>query len=198
MEWLAALILLAIPSPVLSAPIPEPVALTQPTLQEQALAIAEELDFSTTTLFAVINAETGGTWDCSKVGKAGEQGCLQIIPKYHEVDPTDFNASVRYFIEQYKKGNEFYWVSCSCWAFVKTQVKDLPKMKDIVPNANRAVGTVAVFQYKKSKHIALVTEVHDTYFIVRESNFNPCELSKRKVYYDDKNLLGFYSPSALP
>jgi hypothetical protein len=188
--FLTLLALWAIPSPALSASLYS-IKIHTPTLQETATRIAEEQDFSTTTLFAVIEAESN--WDCSQIGAAGERGCLQIIPKLHpSVDPMNFEASVHYFISEYQAGRSWEWTECNCWTFVHTKRPDLPLMKEIKPNSSRKVGSVAIFDYDGIHHIAYVTEVHDDYFIVSEANYKPCTVAKRIVRYDDKSFLGFW------
>lgn len=187
------------PAVALEAP---PVPIVTETLQQKAERIAVEMEFPFTIVKSTIDAETGGTWDCSKIGKAGELGCLQIIPEYHDVDPLDFEASVRYFITEYKKGHEYYWTSCSCISTAKALgVKIPPKTSasDIITNSSPKIGGLLVLKYGKIAHVAVIKEIHrelgeESYYLVREGNFKPCELSERKILMNDSKIKGFYFP----
>lgn len=156
------------------------------------------MDFSRETLFNVIEAETGGTWDCSLVGKDGELGCLQIRPKIHNIDPLDFEASVRYFISEYKAGREWQWTSCSCTKSARLTVKNLPKGNaiDFRPNTVMSEGTIAILEYGGIRHLVAYT-VTPTGLVARlEGNFKPCRLKDRLIRWDEMNehILGFYAP----
>jgi len=168
-------------------------------LKERAYWIAVNSDFSWTTLSNVIDAETGGTWDCSKVGKAGELGCLQIIPKFHPtVDPLNFDEAVKYFISEYKAGRGWQWTSLSCVKYVRAMGVTIPTGMDadmFHPNSRPTAGSVAIFKYKNSSHVGYVSRFTANGFIMRESNFeSEGKISTREVSFSDPFLLGFWNP----
>ena len=163
------------------------------TLQERAIAIAHEESFNPEIVLNVIDAETGGTWDCTKKGNAGEIGCLQIIPKFHPtVDPLNFEESVRYFISESKAGRCWQWTSCNCYSYVSLFVK-LPLMQNILANTAPSKGVVAIFQYKV-KHVAVVDKLTEDGFWVKEANYEQAKIGKRLIKWDDPHLKGFYAP----
>lgn len=178
---------------LIATPTPVEAHIEPPTLQERAIKIAQKESFNPEIVVNVIEAETGGTWDCTKVGDAGELGCLQIIPKFHpDVDPLDFDASVRYFISEYKAGRGWQWTSANCYAYVSLFVK-IPKMALIMPNSPPKKGSVAVFDYKGVKHIAVVTELREKGFMIKEANYEPAKIGTRFVPWNSPSLIGFWS-----
>lgn len=161
-------------------------------MKEEAYLLAINADFSPRIVFNVIDAETGGTWDCSLKGKAGERGCLQIIPKFHpDVDPLNFEDSINYFISEYKAGRGWQWTSANCYAYASLFTK-LPKMKEIVPNTTPHVGAVAIFMYNV-KHIGIVTSINSEGFFLKESNYEAGKIGKRFIPWTSPSLEGFYS-----
>ena len=66
-------------------------------------------------------------------------------------------------------------------------------MNEIIPNTTIHIGTVAIFQYSKIKHIAQVIKISENGFWIREANYEPAKISKRFIYWDDKSLVGFWS-----
>jgi hypothetical protein len=188
---LSILAVWAIPSPVLSAPAP--IEIHELTLQEKADMVAESFNISTTTLANLIYSESRWKPDADN---GYDRGLVQISRYYHpEVSDDqafDVDFSLNFAAQAIARGDCSQWTACNCYSFVLTKVHVLPLMKDIVPNTNRAVGVIAIFQYPKSKHIAYVTEVHETYFVVAEANYHPALIGPRKVKYDDPAFLGFY------
>ena len=174
------------------------------TVREIVQRVSLEMDFDPQIVKNVIDDETGGTWDCSLVGRDGEQGCLQIIPKFHDVDPLNFEQSVRYFISEYKEDRGHQWSVCSCIKTVKNLGVKFPvgwSAWDVVPNASPAVGGVAVYRYGTGEtgftwHVAKITELHEDGFTEKGSNLEPCKRYTRKVRWDDPHLVGFYHPYA--
>lgn len=150
------------------------------------------MDFDSQIVRNVIDSETGRTWDCTLKGKAGELGCYQIIPKYHDVDPLDFEASTRYFITAYKGGYGYWWSGCNCYGYLTT-VTRMPPTREIIANATLQVGAIAIFAYP-TRHYARIEKLTDTGFVVKEANKEPCKISQRNVQWNDPKLVGFYSP----
>jgi hypothetical protein len=162
------------------------------SLEEMADRIAIEHKIATSTLRNLVWSES--RWDI-KADNGFDRGLVQINRKSWP-DITDEMAfdpefSLNWAAEKVASGEEYRFVVCSCWALVKTKIPTLPRMKDIVPNSEIQVGSVAVFQYP-IKHVAYVKEVYDTYFIVTESNYTPCLYQDRRVENVDKSLVGFW------
>lgn len=157
------------------------------------------MDFDQQIVINVINAETGGTWDCTLKGRDGELGCLQIIPKYHpNVDPMDFEASVRYFITAYKAGNGYWWTSCSCSKSASLTAKvPILNAEDYPINSTLQEGKLAVLRYGSQYHVVSY-KITPTGLLARlEGNWKPCLLKDRLITWEelDRNLIGFYSPT---
>jgi hypothetical protein len=69
---------------------------------------------------------------------------------------------------------------------------------DLVPNTQPAVGVVALFKYGdgvNQHHAALITDIEENGFWVRETNFKRGQETRRFVSWKDKNLRGFHSPA---
>lgn len=164
-------------------------------MQEQATRIALEENFDPAIVHAVIETETGGTWNCSRLGLAGELGCLQIIPEYHEVDPLDFEASVRYFISSYKKGYSWWWTGCSCIQTAKVfGVKVKGDAKNLIPNAGPEVGNLVLLKYGSVSHVAVIRGFTvDGDMVVKEGNYIPCKITSRTISFSDTNIVGYWS-----
>jgi hypothetical protein len=161
--------------------------------------LANQHDFDHKIIFNVINSETGNTWNCDLVGKAGELGCLQIIPKYHkDVDPLDFEASVKYFISEYKAGRGSAWTGCSCTKSARLSVPNLPSgdAKDLPINSNLQEGKIAILNYNGTIH-AVAYEIRSGGILaVLEGNFKPCVIKNRLIPWEEvsKHIVGFYAP----
>lgn len=161
------------------------------------MRVSRETTFDSEIVINTLDAETGGTWDCTRIGLAGEKGCFQLMPdKWKDVDPMDFEASLRYFISKYKAGYGWWWTSANCYAYMTLFVK-LPRMAQILPNTPPSVGVVAIFQYSE-KHIALVTSLEEKGFWVKEANFEPAKIGKRFIQWNDPRLVGFWSGQRRP
>lgn len=176
--------------------------LKPPTLQERAVSIAKEEDFDPQIVINNINTETGGTWDCSIVGTSGELGCLQIIPKYHKVDPLNFDAAVRYFISEYKAGRGWQWTGCSCIQSARLTVKDTPvgNASDLVPNSTMQEGKLALLRYGDQYHVVAYKIAPEGLYAVKEGNFKPCAIKDRLIPWSEVSvhLVGFLDPTTSP
>lgn len=173
------------------------VLVIEETLQQKADRIAKEEGFDPQIVRNVIDSETGGTWDCSLVGKAGELGCLQIIPELHDVDPMNFEEAVRYFIDAYKAGNGWWWTGCSCIQTAKAfGVKVKGNAADLVPNVETPQkGDLVLFRYKSGvSHVAVVKSLSEGVLSVTEGNLEPCQISSRTVPVTDQNIVGYWRP----
>ena len=115
--------------------------------------MSAELGFDPQIVKNLIDSETGGTWDCTLVGKVGELGCFQIRPELHpEVDPLNFEEATRYFIGEYKAGREAAWVPCSCVQTVRLKIPNLPQghAKYFTPDQTLESGKVLILKDRKS------------------------------------------------
>jgi hypothetical protein len=66
-------------------------------------------------------------------------------------------------------------------------------MATIQPNTTATTGVVAVFQYPKAKHVAVVVLVEpDRSFWILECNYHSGECGVRKIPSDYPRLRGFY------
>ena len=84
---------------------------------------------------------------------------------------------------------------CSC---VRTAIKyglsiPLVDAKDLIPDSSPIIGGGILFYYPRTKthHVGVITNIEDDHFEIIEGNFKPCELSKRKVSFDDPFIIGF-------
>ena len=153
------------------------------------------MGISSTTLYNLAWSES--TLDPTKYSKTGDRGIVQVNEKYHaEVSDQcayDPLCSLTWAANRIKKGYLYEWTVANCYSYVSLFV-DLPKMAQIKSNATPAVGRVAIFSYKGVKHIALITKLNTSTFSVKEANYHPALISTREVSYNDKSLIGFYSP----
>ena len=163
------------------------------TLQERAIAIAEEYEISTTTFNNLIFSES--SWDPTKDNGA-DRGLLQINRTYHpEVSDEcafDPECAMRWSAQRIKDGYLYEWTPANCYSFVKTLVK-VPLMRSIIPNSAPSVGVVAIFQYKVP-HLAYVEKLTENGFWVKEANYEPAKITRRFIKWDDPRLKGFYAP----
>lgn len=181
----------AIPQPVYA--IEQTVEVKAPETMHQIIErVSTELEFDKDIVHAVIDTETGHTWDCTLVGQAGEEGCYQIIRKYHDVDPLNFEEATRYFINQYKEGREYLWTGCSCTSTARVLGAKLPRGNaiDLIPNIDiPVVGGVVVFDYG---HVAYVEKVTPEGIYVREGNYEKCRITRRLLEWNRTDVKGYY------
>lgn len=178
-------------------------ASTTPTadLQEKAQIIAHEYGVASSTLFAIIESETGGTWKTDQICDGGDGRGLGCINKrwfpdeYEQALDPDF--SMRFIAQAIKdlKADDL-WTGCNCYKTLLLKVDTLPKMADIVPNTSLpVVGGIAIFRYGKTKHVSFIERVEyvgsQMVFYVFEGNYIRCKIAKRMVKLTDKSLIGF-------
>ena len=84
--------------------------------------------------------------------------------------------------------------ACNCWQYVKNRLSALGRMADTNPNAEAAVGAVAVEWFGKIKHVSIVTKVEVSGVWVEEANYIHCETGERFIPFDKYSLVGFWSP----
>lgn len=183
----------------------EIVADTTETPQEIVYRIAQEENFDFEILDNIL-------WQESKWGKYMEgdggasTGPYHIKSSLHPLtreETFDWEKSTRYFIDSYKKGNEWWWTSCSC---IKTarlfglKIPPVSSVQDLEPNIsdNAVVGMGIMFNYNGVKHIGVIESITDgqygrTFEIV-DGNYEPCKVTHRTIKDGDQALIGFYTP----
>lgn len=172
------------------------------TLPNKADRIALAHEIATSTLANLVSSESG--WNPDSVGDNGcSYGLTQQnicahpeITKEMALDPETALTIAARDIAAHKEDK---YTVCNCWAYLSTQIKNLPRMKDITPNSTPKIGAVAIFLYKDKqtgetvKHVALVAELSDTSFVVKETNFTHCLYDKRVIDKNDPHLVGFWN-----
>ena len=82
-------------------------------------------------------------------------------------------------------------VRSNCYAYAEYVLGELPSMATLQATAKADFGVLAVFDYEGLPHVAVTIGHTETYFTVKESNFEGDWVSTRTVYFNDPNLLGF-------
>lgn len=170
------------------------------TLEDIVSRVSVELDFDEQIVRNVIDTETGRTWDCTLKGRDGELGCFQIIPEFHpDVDPLNFEESLRYFISEYKAGRETQWVGCSCVASARLTIPSLPRgpAGGMIPNTTLNDGKIAILDYNGTKHVTAYKVVPTGILTLSEGNFEPCKIISRIITWKEleEHLVGFSNPT---
>ncbi len=174
------------------------------TLPEMSDRIAGEWGVATATLRNLVWSES--RWDPNAVSSTGDCGLVQINPDLNpsqEYVPCETAKDPAYalnFAAQWvAAGKEDEWVVCNCYLYLKTRIRGLPLMRDIVPNSTPKVGAVAIFEYKdkqtgaRVKHVAIIEKFSATGFAVAESNFTRCLWDRRTIDWGDPHIVGFWS-----
>ena len=179
--------------PALTVPI-----IVEFTLQEKADMIAKEFEISSSTLRNLVYSES--KWN-PNADNGYDRGLVQISRFYHK-DITDEMAfdvdySLRYAAKKIKDDKAHEWTSCSCTKYAHVLLPAFPiqNADSVEPNSwTPEVGSIAVFRYKNSAHVAYITKLEADGFLVRETNLKPCLSGERKVAYNDEWLIGFWVP----
>ena len=85
-------------------------------------------------------------------------------------------------------------VKCSCVKGVRSFGAYIPygtNAVDIKPNTTVAVGTIAIFKYTTTHHIAYVKSIEEKGFLIQETNFKECQYGERFIKWNDPYLEGF-------
>jgi len=53
------------------------------------------------------------------------------------------------------------------------------------------IGGAILFQYPKTFHIAVIMDIKDNGFLVREANYKKCKVSDRLVVFNDPYIFKF-------
>lgn len=111
--------------------------------------------------------------------------------KEQALDPE---FSLRYAAQAIANGDEHRWTVCNCRSYASLFVT-LPN-GPLIPNASPAIGHLAIFDYDGTPHVAVITEVGEEGFEVKEANYRPCKTGERVVRWDDPSLVGFRAPTS--
>lgn len=128
-------------------------------------------------------------------GKGFGLVCIHLdyndVTKEQALDPV---FAAKFLIEKLKVDEEWRWTSCNCYTTMKARGFILPRMAEILPNSVPQVGSIAIFDYNGVKHISEITSIEEDGFNSFEGNYIACRLGKRFVSWDDKSLIGFWTP----
>lgn len=84
---------------------------------------------------------------------------------------------------------------CSCVIYAISQgVKIPPKTNswDLRPNSYPQVGGLALLDYNV-EHVAVIQQVSDYGFLIKETNFKKCQFTSRWISWLDPHIRGFWS-----
>lgn len=113
------------------------------------------------------------------------------MTKEQAFDPLfsiDFAAKI---IKDGKEDEQY--TSCNCWQYVKAVLGTTPSLtQKTTPRG----GSIAVFDYSGTPHYAVVLELKNDGFIVREANYEPCKTGTRLIKWGDTHIKGFYDPTS--
>lgn len=84
---------------------------------------------------------------------------------------------------------------CSCIKTARYLGVPIPlgtNAEDLQPNGTPNVGDLLLFKYKVLYHIAVVVERNDKeeYYLVKEGNYEKCQMTTRKVLFSDPAIRG--------
>lgn len=176
-----------------------PAADTQPLdLQEAATQVAARYHIATTTLFNLIDQESG--WNPNITSKDGnDRGLLQIsriyFPAVSDAEAYDPLFSLDFAAKEIAQGNAYLWTSCSCVKSARLLGLKFPFINspaDLSPNATPQVGGAVILKYGSVWHMAVITKLDTTGMQVIEGNFEPCKITRRTISYQDMHIVGFY------
>lgn len=184
-----------------SSSTPPAIVETLPEMADRiSLAIAP--DEPTSTIRNLVWTES--RWDPLAVNEGCDRGLVQINceshPEVSDAQAYDPEFALTFAARAIASSTEEQWVACNCYLYLKTRVKGLPKMEQIVPNGTPKIGAVAIFSYKDKrtgrsvKHVALIEKLGQSGFSVAETNFTKCLFDRRQVDWNDPHIVGFWSP----
>lgn len=91
-------------------------------------------------------------------------------------------------------------IRCSCIRSARSFGADIPSETDAInlePNTGISLGVVVIFltDDKEVRHVAVVTNIEEEGFWVKEGNYVKCEITERYISFDDHRIIGFYEES---
>ena len=167
-------------------------------LQEKAQIIAHEYGVSSTTLFAIIDSETGGTWNSEQICDDGDGRGLACInknwfPKEFE-QALDPDFSIRFIAQAIKDEREDeLFTSCSCVLTVKALGVKIPRVykADFIRPNSRYPHKGGLVLFKKN-HLALIEKIAEEGLYIREGNYKKCSITRRLVKFNDPQIRGYW------
>lgn len=92
--------------------------------------------------------------------------------------------------------------SCECVAQLREWGLPMPRLDavDLQPNSTPYVGGVILFKYWNEEqqawiyHAALIVDITENHFIIKEGNYKRCRVTRREIAFDDPDLRGFFNP----
>lgn len=165
------------------------------SLESQIVRIAENNKIATTSLYNLAMSES--SLGEARVGDSGKScGVIHFHRDYYPEENSrceDDEYILNRAAQMIANGEGWKFTPGNCYQFVKALIGKLPRMSEIIPNSDYPrVGGLAIFHYKE-KHIAVVDEVLEDGFWIREANYEPYKIGKRFIKWNDKNLIGFAS-----
>lgn len=169
-----------------------------------AIRIADEYSVSTTTLYAIVEGETGGTWNPNQVCDGGDgRGLVCVNKRYFPEEyekALDPEFSLRFASQLILKHEEWKFTLCSCISTAKMLGVPIPKFmsaENLTPNGTPHEGDLLLLKYKNVYHVAKVIERNEKeeFYIIKEGNFKKCQMTTRKIPFNDPAIRGGWIPS---
>jgi len=94
-------------------------------------------------------------------------------------------------VKEKPKGNTL----CFCVTYAR-EISGLPIPRvdnagELKPNSEPRVGGLVLFQYGKTAHVAVITDMGEKGIDISEANFRKCRATKRTISWDDSAIKGF-------
>src|SRR3990167_3421056 len=212
-----ALIAVAFASSLLSAEVP----ITKESIIETIPAIIDRigLEYSATTteiVHKIAWAESNYRNVCNTKGCLYGIGVMQIVQSTfdEQCDGDVYKEEDNIRCGFKMVANEDYWrwkqsaggwipklgedtipATCSCVKTARNLGANIPygvDAGDLKANAHPGLGALALFRYSSGAHVAVITEIQEDGFFVKEGNFELCKLTCRFIQWNDLNLVGFW------
>lgn len=173
------------------------------TLEEKSDRIALEFGVSTTTVRAIVDSETGGTWNPNQEGDGGMSCGLASIHSTYHPDITceqakDPEFALRFIAQVVKDGNEWReFTMCSCIQAAKVFGAKIPprtSADDFVSNSSfPVVGGLVIFRYGTVYHVAVVRGISQEGIFIKEGNKVKCSATARTISWNDSHIIGYWN-----
>jgi len=187
----------------------EPIPIHE-TIEQRIDRVATSHSIATTSLFNLAMGESSldpnalGDMDikCSVGANKGlpvrARGLVAItdcyFPEITDEQAFDPEWSLAWAADIIVKGEAWKtWTLANCYSYAKTQIKNLPAMKDIQPNTPYPiVGGLLIEYYNKIKHISVITKVVKEGIYVSQTNKEPFKFTKELRPWNNKNREGYW------
>jgi hypothetical protein len=169
--------------------------IVEASIEQQIEVAAVAHNIATTSLYNLAMSES--SLGEARVGDGGKScGVVHFHSDYYPLENSKC-ADDKYILnraaEMIAGGEGWKFTPGNCYAFATAMLGKLPKMTDIKPNSPfPRKGGIAVFQYD-TKHLAVVLEVDEGGFWIKEANYEPYKITKRFIDWSDTHLTGFWS-----